>query len=67
MTTKQTTKKMGRPNIFTNRKTVSFDMDQTMYDKLELVARDSGVKKSTVLRLALGNFLREKQRSEQRH
>jgi metal-responsive CopG/Arc/MetJ family transcriptional regulator len=64
MTTKQTTKKMGRPNLFTNRKTVSFDMDQTMYDKLELVARNSGVKKSTVLRLALANFLREK-RSEQ--
>ena len=60
MKIKQTTKKMGRPNIFTNRKTVSFDMDQTMYDKLEQYAQDSGVNKSTVLRLALGNFLREK-------
>lgn len=59
MTTKQTTKKMGRPNLFTNRKTVSFDMDQTMYDKLEHFARNSGVKKSTVLRLALANLLRE--------
>ena len=67
MKTKQTTKKMGRPNIFTNRKTVSFDMDQTMYDKLEQYAQDSGVNKSTVLRLALGNFLREKRGSEQRH
>ena len=66
MTTKQTTKKMGRPNLFTNRKTVSFDMDQTMYDKLEQFARDGGVKKSTVLRLALANLLREK-RSEQGH
>ena len=66
MTTKQTTKKMGRPNLFTNRKTVSFDMDQTMYDKLEQFARNSGVKKSSVLRLALANLLREK-RSEQGH
>ena len=51
------------PSIW-DRKTVSCDIDQTMYDKLKLVARDSGVKQSTVLRLALANFLREKQQSE---
>ena len=50
-------KKLGRPTLFTNRKTVSFDMDQSMYDNLEAVAKDLGIKKSAVLRLSLGKFL----------
>lgn len=51
------TTKMGRPALFTSRKTMSFDVDEVMYDEIEKFAEQLGVKKSSVIRLALSKFI----------
>lgn len=49
--------KKGRPAIFTNRVTMSFDIDKTVYDKMSELAAAKNVKKSVIIRDAIKEYL----------
>lgn len=53
----QTETKMGRPKKFNTRKTMSFDLDEAMFDELVLCAEDRGQTKSEFVRTAIAHQL----------
>ncbi len=54
---KHTETKMGRPKKFTTRKTMSFDLDEAMFDELVSTAEDRGQTKSEFVRTAIAHQL----------
>lgn len=61
------TKKMGRPAIFKDRVTVSFDMDRDMYDELKAEVDISGLSQSAILRLSVSDYLTKQTLAEFEH
>ena len=53
------TSNMGRPKLFKNRVTMSFDIDKSVYDQLVKLSADKKVKKSVIIRDAIKEYLGE--------